>query len=504
MTQAYGITPQGYVGKPSSQVQSEVDAGLQGILGTSSGTQPDETIPLQTKAGQLKTLITNSLSAMWDLVGSLVAQLDPNQASGSGLAVLSSLTGTVQIPASFSTVQETLTGVPGTVVPAGSIVGVPNTGSQFISTANATITGLTAWSNNSGAGTAYALGVVITANGNVYVCITPGVGATTGTGPASKASSITDGGVVWKWIGIGTGAISVLFQASVVGVIGADSGELSQIITPIFGWQSSYNLLDAVVGSLLETDASLRARRDAELHSEGGPPVDGIRTNVLKVLVDGAGVTNCTVLQNNTDDTDVNDLPPHSVMVIADYNGSDNTDLNSAIGQAIFDSVGAGIATTYGSATLGSGGFQTSVKDSQGNVYIVNWCRPVAVPIYVAVQVTYDNTPGVFPNTTDAATLIRGGSLLSGADVVGVIPTFGQAYPAGKNVWCSALISAIFGGPTDVTAGAQPLPGVLDVSIQISTAPNPTMMSPIVISLLQRAQFESVNITPIVLTGATP
>jgi uncharacterized phage protein gp47/JayE len=584
MTLQYGYTNAGWVGKPLSQVQSEVDAALQGILGTSAGTNPDGTIPLQSRAGQLKSLLVDSFSSLWDLLSSIVAQLDPNQASGAGLATLCSLTGTLQQAPSPSTVVATLTGVPSTTVPSGSVASVAGTNAQFFSTAAVQLAPLNGWSNGGGSGTAYAAGARVTANGNSYAVMVAGTGATSGGGPSGPgatpyaakgavtpgdgqqqqvgdlrfiggsiyrctaagvnagaldgtqtSTTIPDGmaswtyvtagafgggiqdgtgTLLWQCLGPGTAAADVLFQASAPGAIAADAGTLHQIVTPVYGWQGCNNLRDATIGALLETDAALRVRREEELHAEGGPPIDGIRSAVLKAAVGETGVTTCTVYANNTDATSTGSAPaglpagigPHAVMVVADYDGQDNAQLDSAIAEAIFSAVGAGINTSLGQAS-GANAFSVQVTDSEGNPCIVNWVRPEIVNIGVTVNVKYDSTLTTFPTPGDARVLLQGGTLGSGAAVSGTIPAFGATYPAGRDVWASAIASAVFDGPTDTAQGAQPLQGVLDVQVLLSSATSGMLPTPsltqIPISGLQRAVFASTAIT-VNLTPVTP
>lgn len=49
--------------------------------------------------------------------------------------------------------------------------------------------------------TAFSIGDNCRANGNLYVCITAGTSAGSGTGPSGTGTDITDGGVHWKYLG---------------------------------------------------------------------------------------------------------------------------------------------------------------------------------------------------------------------------------------------------------------------------------------------------------------
>ena len=55
--------------------------------------------------------------------------------------------------------------------------------------------------------TAYALGALVTANGNLYQCTTAGTSAAAGTGPAGNGTGIADGTAAWSYVQV-AGVIS--------------------------------------------------------------------------------------------------------------------------------------------------------------------------------------------------------------------------------------------------------------------------------------------------------
>jgi uncharacterized phage protein gp47/JayE len=145
----------------------------------------------------------------------------------------------------------TLTATPGTTIPSGSQVGIPNTQTVFITTTDATI-------------------------------------------PAGGSASVTA-------------------QAASPGAVSAPAGTLTSILTPVAGWTAVTNALDATVGKNQETDAQFRARRAASLVvAEGGTvsaTVNHITKSVPGVTFAG-GIENRT---DATDGT--TGLPPHSIQV---------------------------------------------------------------------------------------------------------------------------------------------------------------------------------------------
>lgn len=485
----YGLTPQGWVGKPASQVQSEIDTAMQGILGASAATEPDGTIPLRSLAGQEIVMWTDFLSAQWDLLQAIVSSFNPDQATGNLQDSLCALTGTVREPAINSSAVVTCCGTPTTVLSAGRVVTVTGTGTRFDSASQATITALTAWAQS----TSYSAGQRVTANGKCFQCITSGTSSGVGTGPNSTSTNITDGTVHWEYIGTGTGAVDVAFQAEQPGALGADPLTLVNIATPVGGWTTATNLAAAAIGAVQETDAALRVRREAELAGEGRSPADAIRAAILKVNEASTDpnhlpILSCTVFHNDTDFTDGNGLPPHSVEVLALYSGLASATTDQDIADAVFANVAAGIAY-HGNQT-------STVVDSQGNPQTVLWSKPTAVPIFVVATVFYD--PSKWP--------VSGAGPLVQQAAISALLTFGAAYPVGESVRASPLSAAIIDGPSALDssgnavfpapAGSAPAPGILDVNpMFIGTAPAPGTSTPVAITARQIATFSAVDIS---------
>lgn len=475
----YGPTINGWVGKPGSVVQSELDAGFRGIIGDSAGTEDDGTIPLDSLVGQEIVLLTDFFGAQWDLLQGVVSAFDPNQAVDAQLDAVCAITGTTREEETFSTATVTCTGTPLTVLNVGRAVETSDTGARFLSTSAGTITALTAWV----ALTLYVAGNRRTNAGRCYQCITGGTSAGAG-GPTTTSSDITDGTAHWEYLGEGTGAIDVPFEAVAAGPVGALAGALSEIATPVDGWQTAVNLLDANPGALQETNPALRARREAELAGQGGSTADAIRAAVFAVNEGSSDPahqppTSVTVFYNDTDLTDADGLPPHSVEVLV----QDGTDQD--ITQAVWDSVGAGTATV---------GNQVGVAtDSEGNSQTVHWSRPEEVDLYVTATVYYDAAQ--WPaGTTDA--------LVAQAALSALLTYGDNVVQIGVDVRMTKLASVFLTGPsqTDSTGtavvpaveGSVAAPGLLEVTpLFFDTSPAPASSTTVAISRRQISVFDS-------------
>lgn len=471
----FGVTATGFWSKDLQTIDDEVDSGLRSILGESAGTDSDGKIPLSSMAGQLKSLIVDREAALWDLMQAVHASFDPNKATGRMLDAVCSITGTIRNEESNSVATGTCVGTPNTTLDTGRVATVGTTNSRF-----ATATGV-----------AIATGVAYTPSGTYafndlryvpgqnrhYVALGGGVG--NGSGPSGTAESITAGGVAWKFIGEGVGIVHTPFFAEVIGPIGAATGTLSTIATPVSGWNAVTNLTSAVAGRNEEKDASLRARREEELAAIGNTTPDAIRANVLRVNQGSTDPshqppTSCKVFYNDTDVTDGNGLPPHSVEVLV----QDGTVAD--IAQAIWDSVGAG-TRTYGSRT-------DPVEDSEGNTQFVNWTRPTEVNIWVTAVGRYD-----------ASQWPSGSETLVAQAMTSALLTYTADWPISRDVRISPLMAAILRGPQGTTGGmaivpadgdAPSVPGLLEVeSLNIGTATGVVGANQISITARQIAVF---------------
>lgn len=491
MPSVYGLTAEGWVGKPLSVIVDELQTGYLNIIGDSAGTEADGTIPLDSVVGQEITLLSDLFGAQWDLMQGVVSAFDPNQAPDAQLDALCALTGTTREPDTFSSVTATATGTPLTVLLVGRGVKTADTGARFATTEQKTITALTAWV----ALTAYVVGDRRTNASRAYVCITLGTSAGA-TGPISTGSDITDGTVHWQYLGEGTGAVDVAVEAVEAGPVGALAGALTVISTPVAGWSSVINLLDANPGALQETDPLLRARREAELAGQGGSTADAIRAAVLSVNEGSTDPnhqppTSVTVFYNDTDTTDADGLPAHSVEVLA----QDGTDQD--IIQAIWDAVGAGTGT-FGNQSVGM------AIDSEGNPQPVYWSRPVEVPIYVVATAKYD--PSVWAVGSDAVVAQA---------ILSALLTYGaQQVQISVDVRLTKLSAAMITGPqaTDndglavvpAPAGSVAAAGILEIDpLFFGTAPAPVTSTQVPIGRREIAVFDSTRCT-ITAASETP
>jgi uncharacterized phage protein gp47/JayE len=444
----YGLLSTGFVPKTLEVLRTEVEDDEKSAFGSTLDVSDTSLL------GQINGIVCEQFAELWEGLEAVYHSQGSDESTDAALDAVCLLTGTVREAARSSEVVLTLTGDNGTSVPAENQASVDGTGDIFQTLESVTLETLDAWVDN----TAYVIGDRVTNVDRCYICITSGTSENGGAGPTSTSDDITDGTAHWRYMGEGDSAADVEAESVETGVVVGNSGTITVIETPVSGWQFVINLEDADLGADIETDESLRIRRELELARAGKSPADAIRADILDV----EGVTHATVFYNDTDETDADGVPPHSVEVLV--RGGDDQD----IWDTLFDSVAAGIRT-FGTE-------EGTTEDSEGTEHPIKFSRPEEIEIYVDVFVTKD--PDTYPADGDD-------------QIKEAIVTAGDARGTGLDAVASWVTAQVF----SVT-------GVLDVTgVQIDDAPAPSGSATIPITKRQLAKYDTSRITVTAING---
>lgn len=166
------------------------------------------------------------------------------------------------------------------------------------------------------------------------------------------------------------GQIVVTATAQAEGEITAQAGQITKIMTPTRGWQTVTNAAAATVGAATETDAALRLRQAYSVALPSATILEGTLGAVLSV----DGVSKATIYENDTNSTDSNGIPAHSISVVAQ--GGSATDIARAIW----------LKKTPGCGTHGS--TREAITDSNGIATTINFYRPTITAVAVTVNIT--------------------------------------------------------------------------------------------------------------------
>lgn len=164
------------------------------------------------------------------------------------------------------------------------------------------------------------------------------------------------------------GEITVTATCTSIGAIAAPEGTIDQIGTPTRGWQSVTNPAAAAVGAPVEKDAALRQRQTVSTALPSLTVLDGI----VGAVSDIDDVTRLRPYENDTNATDANGIPAHSISLVVE--GGDS----AAIAQAI------AAKKTPGSGTYGTTAIV--VLDIYGRPITIRFYRPSTAGITVAVS----------------------------------------------------------------------------------------------------------------------
>jgi hypothetical protein len=236
------------------------------------------------------------------------------------------------------------------------------------------------------------------------------------------------------------GTISVVFEAEETGPVAAPAGALSVIAGAVSGWTSCTNPADATQGTEIESDAAYRARQVSEIANAGSTTVDAIRAAVLQV----SGVTSCTVLENDTNATDADGLPPHSFECIVTV--TDAVDSNK-LTKAIFATKAGGIQAVG----LGAEAISVNVTDSQGEIHTIGITRAEDAEIHLSATLDVDLDSFVGEASAKAA-LVAWGALVLGAGVDVVVSKLSAVLAGLAGVEDVTLIKVDIVGPPVLSA----------------------------------------------------
>lgn len=224
---------------------------------------------------------------------------------------------------------------------------------------------------------------------------------------------------------------------------------ITNISTPVLGWDSVSNPVAATPGRWRETDEDLRDRfRNSKFERAG---------NILEALYTALnGIDNVrqvVIYENDTDQTDANGIPAHSFMPVV--LGGDPLE----IAERIWENKPLGIGS-YGNT-------EVTIVDSQFFPHAIRFERPSPVPIFITVNLTIGEE---FP--ADGAARIRD-------ELVNYINSL--------NIGDGIIYSRLY-TPINRVQGHQ-----VD-SLYIGTSPSPTSSSNINIPFNQIASIDPSNI----------
>lgn len=495
----YGITPTGFNRKRLIDIQAETTNDFQGAFGESFD------LDARTPEGQIKNILDERMASLWELAEAIYQAQNPVNAEGIQFDFIAALTGITRKDASKSKVLKGRGfGTFGTKIDAGTIISVSGNNSarflvdQDIHIDNAAvneiqkltfgdtpddgtfkivfgedITDAVAYNETAAGVQAKLESLASIGAGNILVSGLIGPTGLTVTFQGALAGqniedtfSYTENNLVKSLVAVsitpsvitpGSKAFSdyVSLTAETTGPIAAPTGTLTVIETPIAGLDEFTNEEDADLGNDIEADADFKLRRTQELQLAGAGTPEAIRANLLELT----GVSDALVFENDSDVTDSEGRPPHTLDIVVEGGDEDEA------AEEIRVTKGTGIGTI--------GDIVKVLKDSQGFNKTIRFSRPTDVPIYVIVDLTTDENE--FP--TDGVDLVKAKIL-----------DYGNSLGLGKDV-------IVFGSYPDLSGSFRDVPGIIDYEIKVGKVNPPTLDNNVDILAREKADFDTSRIT---------
>ena len=168
--------------------------------------------------------------------------------------------------------------------------------------------------------------------------------------------------------------LEISAQCMDIGAVEAPVGTITKISNPQYGWISVTNKVPAVKGRAIETDEELRLRQTISVAIPSRNMLDGTIAGIASV----SGVRRCKVYDNDTNVTDANGVPGHSIAAVVEGG------LDSEIAKQIYLRKGPG-GGTYGTTTM-------TYVNADGLENKVSFFRPSYEKIDVTVTIQRNPT----------------------------------------------------------------------------------------------------------------
>ena len=467
----YGLTAEGFKRKRLPDIIKSINARLSDALGTKIQTSSNSVL------GQLVGVFSYEISDLWEQAENGYNAMYPSTAHGVSLSNAAGLAGLQLIPAENTKIVATCFGSELTEIPYNAqitdgtyqyscidvyaqilssracVIGVKISGAVTEGTTYSITVDDETYSHTAVSGDTADSILIDLASQSTYT------DRTFTTNNSVLMITMTDQRNTMNVINKSNTVISSIgspfnFQCDTAGAITPAIGAVNQIVTSYAGWNSVENNVPASTGRDAETDISLRERWAKSIYHRASGMTDAITA----ALYDVDGVTFAQTYENNTNSTDADGRPPHSIESIV-HGGSPHD-----IAETIWRTHASGI-TTYGSITQ-------TVYDSQNIPHEISFNRPTLVPIYLQITVTANPEKEL---SVAAISLIK--SAIS-------------AQIGGQNVGQDVILQSLYGTIYTATSGA-----VGYMQIKGSTDGETFSTDNIVINARSIATIDAANIT---------
>lgn len=429
----YGVTKDGFIRKRYDTIYEEIQGDIKDGLGVDIAINP------QSYLNVLLSSIADKLATAWELAEMVYYSHYPSTAEGVNLDFACQFGGLTREEGAKTKYSVLCTGTDGTAIPAGTRIASTTSPQVFFSTGEDNMISRTSCNSASirvmqvAGETLYtvylddAAYTYLSKTDDDKMAILNGLKGTiadqnftVGIDEQSEFLVITSKN---KYLSHTIDLTENLSTEEVTSIIVFDSeeykriqlteGAITEIITSTAGFKKCTNLAIPVYGRERETDIELRQSYAAKQSYRSATMLESIMSAIMNNVKE---VSSAVAFENDTDSTDIDGRPPHSIEVVVDGG------IDAEIAQQILLYKAAGIQT-YGNIVV-------DVPSSFGNTTIaVKFNRPSAVYVWLQVSVVKNPDEAMPPNYE---TLIKN-----------TIMEFVKNITAGENIVIQKVIAPI-------------------------------------------------------------
>lgn len=389
----HGITDKGFVIKRLDEIESDINNRLK------EGWGIDVTIEPQSLVGTLITAFSDKIAELWELAQDEYFAMYPSTAEGENLDNSMQYAGVMRLKKARTVYPLKCTGADGTEIPYGALVksttqpvkqlqcakaqsisrsnfrGISlyclETSGTFTVSLNGVTSSVIAESSSDTKSVLEALSEKIAAS-NISKAIEQEADTERWVLKLTDTYGNSDNEIALSSnISVSSCSSNITFETLDYGEITLPTGSVTEISTMIDGWTSCTNDKDPVSGRLDETDVEARQSyiRRIALRSEN------MLSSISSALYnDVQGVEYVACYENDTDETDSDGRPPHSIEVIVSGGGEGD------VANKIWSKKPVGIAT-YGNV-------KTVINDEYKNSHEICFSRPAPLYIWFKVSIS--------------------------------------------------------------------------------------------------------------------
>lgn len=453
----HGITEKGFVIKRLDEIESDINSRLK------EGWGVDITIEPQSLIGTLVTSFSDKIAELWELVQDAYFAMYPSTAEGENLDNSMQYAGVMRLKKARTVYSLKCTGADGTEIPYGALVKSTTqpvkqlqcAKAQSISRSN--FREISLYCLESLGTFSIALNGVtysVTVDSSSTKDILESLSAKISASNISKSIELESDSERWTLkltdtygnsdneialstnISVSSCSSNITFETLDYGEITLPTDSVTEISTMIDGWTSCTNDKEPVSGRLDETDAEARQSyiKRIALRSEN------MLTSIASALYnDVQGVEYVACYENDSDETDLDGRPPHSIEIIVSGGGEGD------VANKIWSKKPVGIATF--------GNVKALINDEYKNTHEICFSRPS--PLYIWFKVSI--TP------------ITGKSVVSNyAEIIKQAVVENISCDIGENIIAQKLVAPIYNSISDIDY----------VEIKCYASENPSQSSP--------------------------